>query len=132
MRQRYYDLNDREGQVEARIDIADKTFLVARVVTGVRVTYANYLAEAGALLDDLGRFDEARASKEDKRRLAERTDEFCGRKSSALERCLQLLLKANGYAYDKDWWRDNASEADIQRFICVCLSKDVPEGEKKN
>nr|WP_321265212.1 hypothetical protein [uncultured Sphaerochaeta sp.] len=132
MKERLYDLNGRENCMTAAIKVSDKTFRISRVVTGVRLMYANHLKQMGEMLRTISTIDVS--TPEGIARAAEQeaaVDQFMLDKKQAYEDILTLLLTKNGYEYDKAWWESNTDEFDIRSFIEACLSKDAGEQKKK-
>lgn len=121
-----FDLNNRDGCISAAITLSDKTFTIKRVVIAVRALYSNYIKTLGILLQDISNIDEENAAL-----VSEDVNKFSIEKESIFDEILNLILKANGYEYDKDWWSMNASDEDMRYFIETCLNKDNQEIKKK-
>ena len=129
MKERYYDLNGREGCITAIITISDRTFRISRVVIAVRTLYSNHIIEMGDMLKKLSEADED--DRETALRLSAEAEEFARKKAGLYEHIITLLLEKNGYEYDKAWWDENTDEADRRLFIERCLMKDSDGNEKK-
>lgn len=131
MKERLYDLNSRDNCVTATIELADKTFKISRVVTGARVLYSNLLVERGQLLQKLAGIDTADPEQLPAlEAMQSQVAQFAERKERILDDILELLLKANGIEFDKQWWQDSTDEMDVNGFIEACLSKDADVKKK--
>ena len=122
------------------LEVADRTFRIVRVVTGVRQLYGELLSDSGRYLGRVAElqaaFEEVQsAGEEEQEKLAEQmekltreVDEFSVRKMDLIMRCLELLLEKNGYEFSREWWIDNTDEQDMRAFIIEALNKDVAPG----
>jgi len=122
------------------VQIADKSFTIRRVVTGVRQLWVSFVKETTELLDTLKKHDEAQKAlnAEDKQseqkfieemeQFAITVDEFHHNKLERLLRILELLLTKNGYEFDREWWIENGDELDYKEFIESVL---LQEGNTK-
>ena len=48
--------------------------------------------------------------------------------------CIESILSANGYDFDRDWWANNSDRHEQHGFIAAALNKDMqgaPAGKKK-
>lgn len=132
MKERLYDLNGRENCVTATIKVSDKTFRISRVVTGVRLMYANHLKRMGELLREVSSIDVSTPEGiTDAAQHEAAVDQFMLEKKQTYDDILTLLLTKNGFEYDKAWWEVNTDEYDTRSFIEACLSKDATEQKKK-
>lgn len=128
--ERIIDLNGRENCVTAVIKVSDMSFRISRVVTGVRVIYANYLREMGALMSEVGRLDASTAPAEQIQALTEKANAFSSKAEEVLSQCISLILTRNGYEYDSAWWEMNTDQSDARAFIDACLGKDASVKKK--
>lgn len=128
---RIYDLNERRKCVTAVLNVSGKEFRISRVVTGVRVLYANFLTQMGEILKEISTLDTQNADPEEIKNAIAKAEAFKETREETTERCLELLLSKNGYDYDKAWWAENADDYDIRAFIEICLSKDADGSKKK-
>ncbi len=128
--ERVFDLNGRDQCVTAKITIADQTFKISRVVTAVRVMYANHLKRMGELLKRTGEVSD-NPDDESIKMLKDDVDEFQSDRETLYDQLLSLILSRNGYEYDKTWWQNNTDDTDVRAFIETCLSKDAPSVKKK-
>ncbi len=128
---RIYDLNERRKCVTAVLTVSDKEFRISRVVTGVRVLYANFLTQMGEILKEISTLDTQNADSEEIKNAIAKAEAFKNTREETTEHCLELLLAKNGYEYDKAWWTENADDYDIRAFIEICLSKDADGSKKK-
>ncbi|WP_320130250.1 hypothetical protein [uncultured Sphaerochaeta sp.] len=132
MKERFFDLNGRENCVTAEIKVADMTFRISRVVTGVRVRYANHLKEMGSMLRKLSEFDLSTPEGVDSATsFTETVDKFAQEKAAVYDDLLSNILTKNGYSYDKAWWQENTDEFDVRAFVESCLCKDAVDQKKK-
>lgn len=44
---------------------------------------------------------------------------------------VQVILEANGYEYDREWWLRNADGTTLVEFIASCRAKDFKQDKKK-
>jgi hypothetical protein len=126
------------------IEVGDRRFSIRRVVTGVRQLWSAFVVEFMSYIERVYAYDEAvkklRASgKPDAvaeiKRLTDEinseVDGFSTRKVDALLRIIELLLTKNGYEFEREWWIENAEEADYKDFITTALEKDNHPVKKK-
>lgn len=142
MAERFVDLSDKP-RAAVTLQLGGRSFRIARVVTGVRRLYGEFLRETGRLLEqtaDIAKLSEAldaaTEEAEQKRLGAEIAaasapiEDSVERRSADIMRILRLILEKNGYEFDPEWWDENADQADIVAFIAESLNKDDP-GQKK-
>jgi hypothetical protein len=125
------------------IEVAGQSFTISRVVLGARKLYGDLIREVGEQLQAIAGFDERlrKASEVSKEEWAkvykemqghlERTQKFSETKMDQYFKVIELILKPNGYDFDREWWEFNCDEQDYQYFIAECLNKDVSEADKK-
>lgn len=123
------------------LEIAGQQFRIRRIVTGVRQLWVGFVKESVEHLERLGEYERflKKAGEKDKeeteRRTAEITkqvDQFAARKIDRLLEIIELMLVKNGYEFDREWWVQNAEEADYREFITNAMLKDQPDASKKN
>ncbi len=135
---------DNSPRPAVTLQVAGKSYTIRRIVTGVHQLWAAYVKETTEMLEAIGAYQKAEAAagaepdEETRKRLAKELEElsasgdaFYQSKLQRLLRILELLLTKNGYAFDREWWIENAGEADYKEFIIEALSRESA-GSKKN
>jgi len=143
MDERLVNLNVAERPV-VTVKVADRSYAIRRVVTGVRQLWSSFVVDQMTCLDHVGQFEkelkeaEANPTEETVEKvkvlsgtIEAEVDAFYSRKIDTLLRVIELLLVKNGYGFDRQWWIDNAEEADYRDFVVAVLSRDGPPGSKK-
>lgn len=131
-------LADRERPI-VTVQVADKEFVIRRVVTGVFRRYGQFAQDSGEAITQLAdlqkQMDAPDADLESLQpRIQEMTSvaEHVASNREAMEQeCIRLILEKNGYSFDWDWWIDNTDTTDRQAFIVECLNKDTKHNSKK-
>lgn len=112
------------------LEIGDKQFRIAKVVTGVRQLYGRLLTDSGEALQKLATI-QAEDDPEIIQQIAVEIEAFAEEKQRELDAILELLLTKNGYEFDREWWRANTDETDVKWFIVESINKDAPPDQKK-
>jgi len=131
---------DNSPRSAVTLEIAGQSFIIRRVVTGAQQLWAAFVKESMAYLEKIEIYQKDAAKAKGQKELAQLTedisreiDAFAESKLDRLLGILELLLTKNGYEFDRQWWIDNAGEADYREFIVAAMSKDQePGGTKKN
>ena len=139
MAERIVDL-DNSSRVAVTLQLAGKSFTIRRIVTGAHRLWLAFVQETVTNLERIDAYQEAVAKmpsdlEEIQKQTEEITREIDAFAESKLERLLgiiELLLTKNGYAFDREWWIDNAGEEDYREFITQVMLKDQEPGTKKN
>jgi hypothetical protein len=132
------------------IKVGGEMFLIDRVVLAVRQKYEEYstLVSEGAQLYSV--YQElmesiSGASEEKQQELQQKIDRTRERMEAYNERVsrdhgtlldllleiIRLIVEKNGYEYDRDWWLENVTQAEIVQFISEVLNKDTSGAKKK-
>lgn len=125
------------------IEVAGATFLIKRVVTGVRQRWGEFLQLQGEALQQVNELKkrlDATANKDkaateklqnDVTTMNSYTEQIAKSRESAERDCIKLILEKNGYEFDWRWWVDETDSTDRQQFILEALNKDAVEGQSK-
>ncbi len=129
------DLNKEKGRRVIEIRLADKTFRIVRVVTGVRQMYADWMARTAdslRLAQALEQGPEEPDIEFESRveAVTKQIEEFTAERKEAYYQMLELILDRNGYELDREWWEKNTDEFDQQAFMRECLMKDASAQKK--
>ncbi len=141
MNDRVVNLSEKPRAV-VELQLAGRSFRIARVVNAARALYGDVLKEASVLIGKTqavaAKEDEMFAAPESERprltreiqAIVEEVEHFAARKNEALMTCIKLILEANGYSFDLQWWQEHGDEMDYQSFIVEALMKDSPTQKK--
>lgn len=122
------------------IEVAGASYLIKRVVTGVRQRWGEFMQLQGEALKQV---DQLRASLEQAgegsqeqlqreiTRMNSFTEKIARQREEAERECIRLVLEKNGYELDWHWWLENTDSTDRQSFIVEALNKDAIEKGKK-
>jgi len=120
------------------LEIAGQSFTIRRVVTGAQQLWTTFVKESMAYLEKIDVYQKVAAETKGQKELAKLTedisreiDEFAENKIDRLLDILELLLTKNGYDFDRQWWIENADEADYREFIMKSMMKDQKDGNVK-
>jgi len=120
------------------LEIAGQSFTIRRVVTGAQQLWTAFVKESMAYLEKIDAYQKTAAETKGQKEFAKLTedisreiDEFAKSKIDRLLNILELLLTKNGYTFDRQWWIDNADEADYREFIMKSMKKDQKDGNVK-
>ena len=94
------------------IDVAEKQFVI-----GIVPIHAQFLIAQHDTMETDGTFES------DVKRVEHQLE--------VLYECVQDILEANGYTFDKMWWEARLDIFGFQEFVVACLSKDIPTDSKK-
>lgn len=95
------------------IEVAEKAFVI-----GIVPIHAQYLIAQHDTMETDGSFKSEVAKME--------------HQIEVLYECVQDILEANGYEFDREWWEARLDIFGFQEFAVACLAKDVvAEGKKK-
>jgi hypothetical protein len=143
MDERIVNLNVAERPV-VTVKVGDRSYTIRRVVTGVRQLWSAFVVEQMTCMEHVTQFekdlkslalDASPENVEKVRNLTEaiesEVDAFYSHKIDTMLQIIELLLVKNGQAYERQWWLDNAEEADYRDFIMAVLSRDSPGSKKK-
>lgn len=133
---------DTSPRVAVTLQLAGQSFTIRRVVTGAQRLWVDFVRESAEYLEKIADYKKAVAELQNKpdrdeeisrrtEELAQGVDSFAEKKLDQLLGIIELLLKCNGYTFDRQWWLDNADEMDYRDFIIAAMLKDQT-GAKKN
>lgn len=133
---------DTTPRVAVTLQLAGQSFTIRRVVTGAQRLWVDFVRESAEYLEKISDYQKAvnqlqnnpdRDAEIERRteELAQGVDDFADRKTDQLLGIIELLLKCNGYTFDRQWWIENADEMDYRDFIITAMLKDQT-GAKKN
>ena len=139
MAERIVDL-DNSSRVAVTLQLAGESFTIRRIVTGAHRLWLAFVQETVTNLERIDAYQEAVAKmpsdlEEIRKQTEEITREIDAFAESKLKRLLgiiELLLTKNGYAFDREWWIDNAGEEDYREFITQVMLKNQEPDVKKN
>lgn len=139
MAERFVNL-DNNSRTAVILQLAGKSFTIRRIVTGAHRLWLAFVQETVTNLERVDAYQKAVAEmpsdlEEIQKQTEEITREIDAFAESKLERLLgiiELLLTKNGYAFDREWWIDNAGEEDYREFITQVMLKDQEPDIKKN
>jgi len=131
---------DNSPRSTVTLEIAGQFFTIRRVVTGAQQLWTAFVRESMEYLEKIELYQKDAAKAKGEKELARLTEEisreidaFADSKLDRLLGILELLLSKNGYAFERQWWIDNAGEADYREFITAAMMKDQePDAAKKN
>lgn len=131
---------DEKERPAISVEVAGRTFLIRRVVTGVRQRWGEFMqlqGEALQMVDDLKQKIDKAGGQETKELQAEidsmngLAEKIAKGRESAETDCLRLILEKNGYEFDWSWWMDETDSVDRQSVIIEAINKDSVAGGKK-
>ena len=94
------------------IEVAEKQFVI-----GIVPIHAQFLIAQHDTMETDGSFES------DVQKMDHQLD--------VLYECVQDILEANGYEFDREWWEVRLDIFGFQEFVVACLSKDIPADSKK-
>jgi hypothetical protein len=132
---------DNSPRPSVTLVVAGESFTIRRVVTGVNQLWSAFVQETATAIEESEAYNKAR------REAREKQDAEAGAKLDAdlegllarfdalnapdrLLPVIELLLTKNGYAFDRQWWVNNAGPEDYREFITEVLTRE--HGSKKN
>jgi hypothetical protein len=124
---------DEKERPAISIEVAGQTFVIRRVVTGVRQRWGEFMqlqGQALQMVDDLKqKIDKAggtetEALKKEIDSMNGLAEKIAKARESAEEDCLQLILEKNGYEFNRNWWIDETDSVDRQSCIIEAINKD--------
>lgn len=131
---------DNSSRTVVTLQLAGKSFTVRRIVTGAHRLWLAFVQETVTNLERIDAYQKAVANmpndleeiQKQTEKITREIDAFAESKLERLLGIIELLLIKNGYAFDREWWIDNAGEEDYREFITQVMLKDQEPGTKKN
>lgn len=131
MGERVLNLSERPRETVV-IKVGGKDFRIRTVVNAV---WLHYMAVDKEQKEWMQRAKELAASGTsadlvEAQGMLEQAADFGRRRLDLLLRCVELLLTANGYDFDRQWWIEHTEMLDLLAFIEGSVNKDTA-GQKK-
>lgn len=120
------------------ITISEKEFEISRIVHSLIVEYGEYMQLSGNYLQETARLqsvvDKKTATTEQIKiageMLQKQIVEYSEKKVDAILSMTQKIVEKNGYTYNEQWWLDNVTIPEMEKFCVTCIQKDLPEPGK--
>lgn len=127
-----------QGRPEIELSLSGQTWKIRRVVMATFELYQELTTGADdaqhRLVELQDRLTNGKAGDDDVAEMQKELAEESKQRQELTYQCIQTILEANGYEFDREWWAKNSDRHEQHGFIAASMNKDmqgIGGGKKK-